>query len=143
MVKRRNRKSDTETQKVAPIKRANFLVRMLLTALFAGGVWLMAVSNHPIAHVIESGPVRHALAFAALPLMTALIWPRIPFLAHVIFYAVFGAAIEIAQWKMHAGRTGEFEDWLVDIVVAVAVLAAVEQVRVHLARRDRGAPIDG
>ncbi|MCA1200127.1 hypothetical protein K9B35_19340 [Sphingomonas sp. R647] len=111
----------------------------LCAALF-GVTLFLAVSNHPLAHVIESGPARHALAFAILPITTSLLWPRLPFLPHLIFYAVFGAAIEIAQWQMHAGRSGELEDWLVDIAVAVFVLATVAQVREYLAQRRRGAP---
>lgn len=114
------------------------VVKCLLIALLFGAVLLMAVSNHPFAQTIESGAVRHALAFAILPVCTALIWPRIRFLPHVLFYAAFGGAIEIAQWQMRAGRTGEVEDWLVDVAVAVAVLAVVEQLRLYRERRNRG-----
>lgn len=124
------------------VGRTRLIAKCLLIVLLFCAVLLMAVSNHPVAHTIESGPVRHALAFAILPLSTALLWPQIRFWSHILFYAVFGGAIELAQWQMQAGRTGEIEDWLVDIAVAVAVLAIVEQVRLHRERRNRGTSLN-
>lgn len=122
-------------------KRALKMALYAFAATLAGATVFLAVSDHPLAHLIESGPVRHALAFGVLPIITSIVWPRLRFLPHLLLYTAFGAAIEIAQWLMQAGRTGEFEDWLVDVIVTLFVLAAIEQVRISLERRKRGAPL--
>jgi len=118
--------------------RALRMVLYAFAATLVGATVFLAVSDHPLAHLIESGPARHALAFAVLPVITSIAWPRLRFLPHLLLYTAFGAAIEIAQSQMQAGRTGELEDWLVDVAVTLFVLAAIEQVRISLDRRKRG-----
>lgn len=122
-------------------KQALNMALYAFAATLVGATVFLAVSDHPLAHLIESGPARHALAFGVLPVITSIVWPRLRFPPHLLLYTAFGAAIEIAQWLMQAGRTGELEDWLVDVAVALFVLAAIQQVRISLERRKRGASL--
>jgi VanZ family protein len=104
-------------------------VLLLLTALY------LALTPQPIGMLIESGETRHALAFAILPLISSIAWPRLPIVPHFLGYSVFGGLIEIAQFEMHVGRNAEWVDWITDIVVAAITLILCRIVALLVARR--------
>lgn len=95
----------------------------------AGSVLVLALTPGPLGEVIESGEHRHILAFSILPLASALIWPRTSYRLQFLGYALFGAAIEVAQGVMAVGRAAELDDWLIDCAAAAVVLGLVAIVR--------------
>ncbi|RYY25545.1 MAG: hypothetical protein EOP62_13040 [Sphingomonadales bacterium] len=92
-------------------------------------VVFLALTPGPLGLVVESGPVRHLLAFAALPVLSALAWPRIRMVWQFAAYALLGAAIEIAQLLMDVGRLAEWDDWANDLVATAVALMLVALVR--------------
>jgi len=103
---------------------------ILVTAL----VTFLALTPGPLGQLVESGPVRHLLAFAALPVLSSLAWPRIGALWQFFGYAAFGAAIEIAQLLMNIGRVAEWDDWANDLIATAIALLLVSAGRVLSAR---------
>jgi glycopeptide antibiotics resistance protein len=100
-------------------------VLRLVFLVAAIAVTFLALTPAPIGQVIESGPVRHVLAFAVLPLLSRLAWPRVSPWVQFAGFGLFGAAIEIAQLLMHVGRKAEWDDWFADLAAtALALLLA-------------------
>ncbi len=106
-------------------------------ALMAIVVTFLALTPGPLGQVVESGPVRHMLAFAALPVLSSLAWPRVKPLWQFFTFALFGAAIEIAQLWMNVGRVAEWDDWANDLVATAVALLLVSAGRGWLERQAR------
>jgi len=101
------------------------------------GLWILATASIAIAIALLtlSGPLQmpvgfqmsdkiyHAIAFAALVLPTAILWPR-RLLAVASGGIIYGIAIELVQ--PYLGRTAEFGDILANCVgVGLASLVGV------------------
>lgn len=100
-------------------------------------VTFLALTPGPLGQVVESGPVRHLLAFAALPVLSSLAWPQFKPGWQFIAYAAFGAAIEIAQLLMNMGRAAEWDDWANDLAATAIALTLVSVGRGFLERQAR------
>jgi hypothetical protein len=103
---------------------ATLLVLMLFVAL-APGEYIGAAG---------SGENRHFFAFALLPMVSAIAWPRIALGWQFAFYAALGGGIELAQGAMHSFHHAEWGDWLVDMAAAAIALGIVAAWRWRLAR---------
>lgn len=108
------------------------LVTRTLFAFAVATVVFFALVPGPLGQIIESGEQRHVLAFALLPIISALGWPAIGARMQWLGYAIFGASIEVTQGWMAVGRQAELGDWLVDMAAATISLTIV-----HLIRRTR------
>lgn len=126
LVLRRNMCHGTHMQHI--MLRMFFLVAVAL-------VTFLALTPGPLGQVVESGPVRHLLAFAALPVLSSLAWPQVKPGWQFIAYAAFGAAIEITQLLMNVGRVAEWDDWANDLVATAIALSLVTFGRNWLERR--------
>jgi hypothetical protein len=116
-------------------KAAAMLTRMRLTfMILLTAMLFVALAPGTIIGAAGSGENRHALAFAVLPAVSALAWPRVPLLWHFAAYAALGGAIELAQAMVSDFHTAQWDDWLVDMAAAAAALGAVALVRRRLAR---------
>jgi hypothetical protein len=104
-------------------------------ALMAIVVTFLALTPGPLGQVVESGPVRHMLAFAALPVLSSLAWPQIRPLWQFAAFALFGAAIEVAQLWMNVGRLAEWDDWANDLVATAVALMLVSAGRNWIERQ--------
>jgi hypothetical protein len=102
-------------------------VLMLVTVTF------LALTPGPLGQVVESGPLRHMLAFAALPALSSLAWPQIRPAWQFLGYAAFGAAIELAQLVMNVGRLAEWDDWANDLIATATALILVRLFRIFWA----------
>lgn len=111
-----------------PVALRMFFVLTLVTVTF------LALTPGPMGQVIESGLVRHLLAFAALPALSSLAWPHVKPIWQFLAFAAFGAAIEIAQLLMDVGRVAEWEDWANDLIATAIALILVSRVRAWSAR---------
>lgn len=112
-------------------------VLRLFFALAMFLVTFLALTPGPLGQVVESGPVRHMLAFAALPVLSSLAWPRIHPLWQFFAYALFGAGIEAAQLWMNVGRLAEWDDWANDLIATAIALMLVTAWRTHAGRQAR------
>ncbi|MDG2535753.1 hypothetical protein P6144_18980 [Sphingomonas sp. HITSZ_GF] len=100
-------------------------------------VTFLALTPGPMGQVVESGPARHLLAFAALPVLSSLAWPQVKPIWQFLAFALFGAAIEIAQLLMNVGRLAEWDDWANDLIATAVALMLVAAGRTWLERQAR------
>ncbi|HTG38215.1 hypothetical protein [Sphingomonas sp.] len=112
------------------------MVMRILFTVAVLSVTFFALVPGSLGAIIESGEQRHILAFAMLPAISALAWPRISLTLQWLGYTAFGGAIELAQGWMAVGRAAEMDDWLVDMAAATLALACVQLLR----SRSRPAP---
>jgi VanZ family protein len=115
--------------------------RLLFCALLAGMLYL-ALTPGPLRNIVPASEHRHVLAFAVLPIVSSLAWPRLSLRLQFAGYAVLGGAIEFAQSWMRVGRQGTVQDWLVDCVAAAAALFLVGMWR-RLPQRETAASKQG
>lgn len=111
------------------------IVLRISFAIMAIVVTFLALTPGPLGQIVESGPLRHMLAFAALPILSSLAWPRVAPLRQFLAFALFGATIEIAQLLMNAGRRAEWNDWANDLLATTIALVLVAVGRAWLERR--------
>ncbi len=107
---------------VKNVARVVFLLA-IFTATF------LALVPGPLGRIIESSALRHSLAFLVLPILAGLGWPSIGYRWLWLGFATFGGMIELAQWMMGMGRSGNLTDLLVDCVAIAAALIALHQIR--------------
>jgi hypothetical protein len=107
----------------------------LFFALTLSIVTFLALTSGPMGQLVESGPVRHLLAFAALPVLSSLAWPQVKPIWQFVAFAAFGAAIEIAQLLMNVGRAAEWDDWMNDVLATAIALMLVAACRAWADRR--------
>lgn len=107
------------------------MIRVWRLAFFVTAVvvTLFALLPGPLGQIIESGEERHLLAFAMLPALSSLGWPRVGPVRQWLGYALFGGAIELAQEWMGLGRHAELSDWLLDLAAAAISLALAHAIR--------------
>ena len=118
--------------------RRFFFVAFWAALIFA---FVMAVLPKPPALPGEPGDkVQHIIAFVAITALARLAYPRVRALTLLLAFALFGALIEFAQMLPALGRTAALDDWLVDVVATIVVLAVLDPARRFLARRKRSAP---
>jgi hypothetical protein len=106
------------------------LLFLTLTALML----FVALAPGEIIGPAGSGENRHFFAFALLPVVSALAWPRVPLFWQFAFYAALGGAIEVAQGVMNSFHHAEWGDWVVDMAASGLALGLVAVVRWRLAR---------
>lgn len=112
-----------------------FFLFLLLTMIF------FALSPGEITDFTGTGDDRHAFAFALLPLVSAIAWPRIPLTIQFLAYSALGGGIEIAQWIRRDWHTAEWDDWFTDMAAAAVALLIVAAVRRYRARRSVSADL--
>ncbi|WP_448502718.1 hypothetical protein [Sphingomonas sp.] len=98
--------------------------RMLYCILLATMLYL-ALTPGPLRDIVPVSEHRHVLAFAVLPVVSSLAWPRLSLRMQFAFYAALGGTIELVQSWMGMGRQGTVQDWLVDCAAAAAALCLV------------------
>jgi hypothetical protein len=98
--------------------------RMLYCVLLAAMLYL-ALTPGPLRDIVPVSEHRHVLAFAVLPIVSSLAWPRLSLRLQFAFYAALGGAIELVQSGMGLGRQGTLQDWLVDCAAAAVALVLV------------------
>jgi hypothetical protein len=112
------------------LTRRRLLFFVLITAML-----FVALAPGELVAPLGTGDNRHAFAFAVLPLVSAVAWPRIDLRVQFAAYAALGGAIELAQAVIHNFHTPEWDDWLTDIGAAAVALGLVWAVR-RYRRRD-------
>lgn len=93
-------------------------------ALFGATVVITYLALAPASLGGRGGNIDHAYAFLTLGLLSRLAFPRANFLVLLLALAGLGGAIEILQGTMHQGRDMQMIDFKIDIVAAIAGLAA-------------------
>jgi hypothetical protein len=107
----------------AMIARSFF--RFTLFGALAATLYL-ALTPGPAGAMIESGPLRHMMAFLILPCLAMAAYPRLSRWLILFIMSVFGGLIELGQLGMNVGRHGSWMDWLLDTgTAAVAIVIAL------------------
>ncbi|RKF17650.1 hypothetical protein D6851_16080 [Altericroceibacterium spongiae] len=114
-------------------------LRILLWLAIALALYL-ALTPGPIGQAIESGKIRHAIAFMVLPWITMMAYPSLRLRWIVVLYAIFGGVIELVQGAMQAGRHAEWADWFFDllfIMAAIVIGLIVRPLFIHQSKAGR------
>ena len=104
---------------------ARSFFRFTLFGALAATLYL-ALTPGAAGAMIESGPLRHMMAFLILPSLAMAAYPRLSRWLILFIMSVFGGLIELGQLGMNVGRHGSWMDWLLDTgTAAVAIMIAL------------------
>jgi hypothetical protein len=100
-------------------------VTLLRVVFWAAVLLSFVVATVPQPLELPGNPsdkLLHMAAFAALTLLGALAYPRLPLLKLALALSAFGAGIELVQGLPAVGRHREFLDWVADSAAVAAVI---------------------
>ncbi|WP_022672132.1 hypothetical protein [Novosphingopyxis baekryungensis] len=100
---------------------ARSFFRFTLFGALAATLYL-ALTPGPAGAIVESGALRHMMAFLVLPWLAMAAYPQLSAWFVLFLMSVFGGLIELGQLGMNVGRHGSWLDWLLDTGTAAAAI---------------------